>query len=65
MKELEAKMAAEDSNGGAASIEKNAAIIKKDFEANKDAVMQMLLQNVIKVNIEVPKVIKGDFENYL
>ena len=33
-----------------------------DYEANKDAVIEMLIGNVMNVNIEIPKVVRGDFE---
>ncbi len=56
-------MAKDDS--GNQNTDKADAQIKRDFEANKEAVMKMLLQNVINVNIEVPRVVKGDFEKYL
>ena len=58
-------MAAEDQGSGEAAMRKNAQQIENDFNQNKDAVMKMLLQNVINVNIEIPRVIKGDFETYL
>ena len=56
-------MASEDS--GNKNTDETDQQIKEDFNANKDAVMKMLLQNVINVNIEVPRVVKGDFEKYL
>ncbi len=36
--------------------------IKSDFEANKDKVIDLLLRNVMEVDIEIPKVVKGKFE---
>ena len=39
------------------------AIIDKDFKANKDNVIQMLIGNVLNVNVEVPRVVKGNFDD--
>jgi hypothetical protein len=36
--------------------------IHKDFLKNKDSVMEMLIKNVINVNVDIPRVIKGDFD---
>ena len=36
--------------------------IGQDYEANKDEVINMLIANVMNVNIEIPKVVRGDFE---
>ena len=33
-----------------------------DFKKNKDAVIEMLIGNVLNVNVEVPRVVKGNFE---
>ena len=38
------------------------AQLDADFNANKDAVIEMLIKNVMSVNIEIPKVVRGDFE---
>lgn len=35
--------------------------IKADYEANKAAVVELLVRNVLSVNIEIPKVVKGTF----
>ena len=37
-------------------------LIEKDFKKNKDAVIEMLIGNVLNVNVEVPRVVKGNFE---
>ena len=50
MEELEAK------------TEHEIAAIQSDFEANKDKVIDLLLKNVMEVDIEIPKVVKGNFE---
>ncbi|CAD8145080.1 unnamed protein product [Paramecium pentaurelia] len=34
-----------------------------DYEANKLAVVDMLIKRVIEVKLEVPRVVKGQFEN--
>ena len=39
------------------------AAIEKDFKKNKDAVIEMLIANVLNVNVEVPRVVKGNFED--
>ena len=38
-------------------------VIDKDFKANKDAVIKMLIGNVLNVNVEVPRVVKGNFDD--
>lgn len=35
--------------------------IQKDFQKNKDIVVDLLVKNVLSVNIEIPKVVKGEF----
>ena len=35
--------------------------IHRDFQKNKDAVVDLLVKNVLSVNIEIPKVVKGAF----
>ena len=37
--------------------------IAQDFTRNKEAVIEMLIGNVMNVNIDIPRVVKGDFEN--
>ena len=39
------------------------AALQADFEANKDSVIEMLIGNVMNVNIDIPRVVKGDFED--
>ena len=39
------------------------AALASDFDANKDAVIEMLIGNVMNVNIDIPRVVKGDFED--
>jgi len=38
------------------------AVIEQDFKANKSAVIEMLIANVLNVNVEVPRVVKGNFD---
>ena len=55
---------AKDSSSSAAQA-KSAEEIKQidnDYNNNKDAVIDMLIRNVMNVNVEIPRVIKGDFE---
>jgi len=35
--------------------------IGKDFDKNKDIAIDLLVKNVLSVNIEIPKVVKGAF----
>lgn len=35
--------------------------IQKDYTKNRDLVVDLLVQNVLTVNIEIPKVVKGTF----
>ena len=35
--------------------------IHSDYKENKDDVIKMLISNVMNVNIEIPRVVKGDF----
>ena len=55
---------AKDSSSNAAK-DKSANEIKQiddDYTNNKSEVIEMLIRNVMNVNIEIPRVIKGDFE---
>jgi hypothetical protein len=36
-------------------------MIQKDFQKNKETVIDLLVKNVLSVNIEIPKVVKGAF----
>ena len=35
--------------------------IEKDYEVNRERVVELLVRNVLSVNIEIPKVVKGTF----
>ena len=45
-----------------AKTEHEIQAIKADFEANKEKVVELLLKNVMEVDIEIPKVVNGNFE---
>ena len=47
---------ANKSNDGRSSLEQ----IEADFEGNQAAVIQMLIQNVMNIDIEIPKVFEGE-----
>ena len=36
--------------------------IEQDFQANKRQVMRLIMEQVLNVNLEVPKVVKKQFE---
>ncbi len=60
MKKLE--MARNDERSASASEQVSMESIHKDFLKNKDYVIEMLIKNVINVNVEIPRVVKGDFD---
>ena len=35
--------------------------LQRDFQKNKEVVVDLLVKNVLSVNIEIPKVVKGTF----
>ncbi len=35
--------------------------LQRDFQRNKEQVVDLLVKNVLSVNIEIPKVVKGNF----
>ena len=47
--------------GGPASEKEEMDMLQKDFQKNKDLVVDLLVKNVLSVNIEIPKVVKGNF----
>ena len=57
--EIEQQLSSQGNEKGDAEI---LAAIEKDFENNQDDVVQMLIGNVMNVNIDIPKVVKGNFE---
>ena len=44
-------------------IDKEVAQLHQDFKVNKEEVLNMLFANIMNVNIEIPRVVKGDFDN--
>ena len=62
MKAKQQELADSDQAKGATQDDAVYEAIASDYEANKDAVIEMLIANVMNVNIEIPKVVRGDFE---
>ena len=44
-----------------AGREENIEALQRDYTKNKDQVVDLLVKNVLSVNIEIPKVVKGVF----
>ena len=40
-------------------------VIQADFKKNKESVVELLVRNVLSVNIEIPKVVKGAFWDFI
>ena len=40
----------------------NLEALSREFETNKERVIDMLVDNCMKVDIDIPRVVKGDFE---
>ena len=55
--------ASDKASGAGAKTNEAIAAIQKDYQENKDAVIKMLIGNVMNVNIEIPRVIKGNFDD--
>ena len=36
-------------------------VIEEDYARNRESVVDLLVRNVLSVNIEIPKVVKGAF----
>ena len=49
----------EKNASGAIDIEQ----LKADYEANRESVVDFLVEHCMKVDIEVPRVVKGDFDS--
>ena len=60
IEEKKREIAEADKNAGE---EDNTAQIPADYEANKDEVISMLIGNIMNVNIDIPRVVKGNFED--
>jgi len=44
---------------------KSLAFMVNEFNANKDHVVDMLIENIMKVDVSIPRVVCGDFETSL
>lgn len=44
---------------------KDIATTEAQYERNKDAVIDMLMKHITNIDLSVPKVVIGDFENTL
>ena len=58
--QLKAKINQDDAN--AASTGPNLEELQKDYTKNKEVVVDLLVKNVLAVNNEIPKVVKGNYE---
>ena len=58
-KEIEQQLS---NKGNEKSDEEILAAIEIDYNENEDAVVAMLIGNIMNVNIDIPKVVKGNFE---
>ena len=47
-----------------AETQKEIESIRGDYDENKDNVIDFLIDRVVDVDLEIPKVVKGDYENY-
>ena len=56
------EMARNEQQSANASEQVSMESIHKDFLNNKDPVIEMLIKNVINVNVDIPRVVKGDFD---
>ena len=54
--------AAEKTDGGSKAVV-DFNLITNEYETNKDEVLKMLIGNIMNVNIEIPRVVKGNFES--
>ena len=59
-KEIEQQLS---SQGNEKEDEEILANIEVDYNTNEDAVVEMLIGNIMNVNIDIPKVVKGNFED--
>ena len=51
----------EKENAGAASDSGDMGTLQKEFEANKEKVVEMLIENVMQVDCSIPRVVQGKF----
>ena len=56
------KELAQDNSGNDPNLnQENMDKLNQDYEDNRDEVVKMLIANIMNVNIEIPRVVKGDF----
>ena len=60
MVQLKSKIADEGAGDGNQE-QRDMDNIQRDFQKNKEVVVDLLVKNVLSVNIEIPKVVKGTF----
>lgn len=53
---------AEEESKHIGTMKGQADLIEKDYTANKEKVIQDLLTRILTVSLEVPRVVKGDFD---
>ena len=46
-----------------AETEEEITSIRQDYKDNKNHVVDFLIENVLNVNLEIPKVVRGDFSS--
>lgn len=59
LKKLKAKIEKEANEGKTELVSMDR--IEDDYHNNRDKVVELLVRNVLSVNIEIPKVVKGTF----
>ena len=52
----------QEGEGEQTAKETNVENLQREYTKNKDQVVDLLVKNVLSVNIEIPKVVKGTFE---
>ena len=51
---------AENANQGGASI--SIGVLEREFHENKAKVVDMLIENCMQVDVSIPRVVRGNFE---
>ena len=62
LRDKKAELDAMDNAGESSNAAGQMAALETDFNAQKGEVIKMLIGNVMNVNIEIPRVVKGDFD---
>ena len=60
-REINDKAREQDANNPTMTI----AQAQADYEANKERVIDMLIKSIVKVDVEIPRVLKGDFDKLI